>query len=525
MRRDFDSRLAAALREQARREEGALEARLRDMIADLHPGATSSVISVDADEVTVTSVYLDGAGSPQVLDGGGVSWTKLLPALSAVERERHRQLADGVEGLGDDSVARLLRDGMPPVPDGRVLVICRQAGWRVLEAAATTLAARPLVRALRLFTATGPSARQTLAGLAASAPLRHPYQLITARVDRKTGAVALRPRQLFAAGAEPGTETALTLRRMPGDIGDTTLAIFADTGGDSHGEVGAAADPLALYSAPLPTGRTAQLRAVLDGPGRVRIIEPADARPYQGTWAQLRRQIPGRVITAVAPADLVCAIDLAGTRDAVRQRLVLIRELLKVVDAEYRDQQRLRVGVVTCTDHVFGRGPGKNEKDPVTRVLPLGSAAKALASLEKTTGAEIGYPPSAPIEDLLYEALALLSPSRRAGRIPLLVTVAGRRPHPSRQLMDGRLPCPRRFMWQNLINQLTGEAGVRCVLVADTLPKDDAEAAEWRQIGRSGRRPLADATGKQLAEVLGLLAAQDQRIPLPLTDELEGAPR
>lgn len=525
MRRDFDDRLQAARCDYAQREARALDAELRGVIADLYPGATSTVIDISADQVTVTTVYLDEAGSPQVRDGGGVAWTSVLPMLSAATQARHRQLADGGEGLGDDAVASLLHDRMPPVPDGRVLVICGLAGWRVLDTAATALAARPRARVLRLFAATGTSVRELLADLAASAPLRHPYQLMTAMVDRQTGAVALRPRQLFAVGAEPGTEASLTLRRMPGDVTDTTLAIFADTGGNSRGADGAAADPFALYSVPLPAGSAALLRAVLDGPGRVRIVEPAGAVPYPGTWAQVRRQIPDRVITAAAPVDLVCAIDLAGTRDAVRRRVGLVRDLVRLLGTEYRDERRLRAGVVTCTDHVFGRGPGKNEEAPVTRVLQLGSASKALAWLDKTTSAEISYRPSAPVEDLLHEALMLLAGSRRAGRIPLLVTVVGRRPHPYPQLGDGRLPCPRKFVWQHLVAQLTRQAGARCVVVADALPDDGTEAAEWHQLGRDGQRLLSDATVRQVAEDLGVLTAQDQRIPLPLTDEPEGATR
>jgi hypothetical protein len=525
MWRDFAARLQAARRDQAKREARTLDAELRGVIADLYPGAMSTVIDIGADQVSVTTAYLDAAGSPQLRDGGSVAWTDVLPMLSGTEHARHRQLADGGDGLGDDAVARLLRDRMPPVPDGRVLVICRVASWRVLEAAATALAGRPRARLLRLFAARGASAREQLADLAASAPLRHPYQLMTAMVDRRTGAVALRPRQLFAVGAEPGTEASLTLRRMPGDAADTTLAIFADTSGNSRGADGVAADPVALYSVPLPAGPAALVRAVLDGPGRVRIVEPTGAVPYPGTWAQVCRQIPGRVSTAAAPVDLVCAIDLAGTPNAVRQRVGLICDLVRLLDTEYREEGRLQVGIVTCTDHIFGRGPGKNERAPVTRVSPLGPAGDALAWLGKTTGADISYPPAAPVEDLLHESLTLLAGSRRADRIPLLVTVAGRRPHPHAQLPDDRLPCPRKFMWQDLIARLTREAGARCMVVADALPADGAETAEWRQLGRAGQRVLSGATGRQIAEDLGLLTAQEQRIPLPLTDEPEGAIR
>ena len=74
------------------------------------------------------------------------------------------------------------------------------------------------------------------------------------------------------------------------------------------------------------------------------------------------------------------------------------------------------------------------------------------------------------------------------------------------------------------MNQLTREAGVRCAVVADTLPGGN-ERAEWRQLGPAGLRALSGVTARQVAEDLGLLVAHDQRIPLPLTDEPKGAAR
>ena len=524
IRRDFDTQLRAARHRQAARDARALDTALRTVIQELSPGATSTVIDIGADQVIVTTVSLDRAGSPQVIGSGAVAWTSAPRILPAAEQGRYSQLAHGIDGLGDDSIARLLRDEMPSAGDDRVMVICRPAGWPVLEAAATALATRTRAQLLRLSGASDTSVPQELASLAAKAPLRRPYRLMTVAVDSRTGAVALRPHQLFAIGDGPGTEASLTLRRMPGDVSGTTLAIFADTGSNSRGADGAAEDPLALYSIALPPGRAAPLRAVLDGPGRVRIVEPAGAVPYPGTWAQVCSEIPSRVTTAAAPVNLVCAVDLSGTRDAVRQRKALVRDLVQLLGAEYPDERQLRVGIVTCTEHVFGRRPGPGERAPVTSVSGLGPAGEGLGWLDGQTGADISYRPCAPVEDLLQDSLALLAKSRRARRIPLLLTVAGRGPHPDRQLGDRRLPCPRGLMWQSLMDELTRQAGARCAVVADTLPGGN-ERAEWRQIGPAGQRVLSQATARQVAEDLGLLTAQAQRIPLPLTDEPEGATR
>jgi hypothetical protein len=79
-------------------------------------------------------------------------------------------------------------------------------------------------------------------------------------------------------------------------------------------------------------------------------------------------------------------------------------------------------------------------------------------------------------------------------------------------------------MWQDKIDRLTRQAGARCVVVADTL-SGGAQGTEWRRIGPAGQRLLSEATARDVAEDLGLLAGQAQRIPLPLTDEPEGAIR
>jgi hypothetical protein len=521
MRRDFDARLRAARQAQAERDERALGVALGDVLSDLRPGTTSSVIDIGDDEVTVTTARLDDAGSPQVRETGGVAWASLLPMLAAAGPARQAQLAGGIDGLSDDRIGRLLRDRIPAASDEALLVICRPAGWRVLEAAATALAARPRARLLRLSGGSSRPAAAELGVLAAQAPLRHPYRLMTAAVDRRTGAVTLRSCPLFAAGAGPGTEATLTLRRMPGDGADMTLAIFTDTGRPRMAE-GAAAAPLALYSVPAPPGLTAQLRAVLDGPGRVRIVEPPGAAPHRGTWAQVRDRIPRRVRTAAAPVDLVCAIDLAGSRDTVRRRVSLVRDLVELLGAELPGPRQLRVGVVTCTDHVFVSRRGA-EYDRVISASGLGPATDALTWLGQATGAEISYPLCAPVEDLLDEALRLLGGSTRLRRVPRLLTVAGRLPHPYPQRGDERLPCPHRLVWEHLMDQLTRRAGVRCAVVADALPGGSMQAP-WAQLGPAGQRELPSVSARQVAEDLGLLAAQDQCIPLPLTDESEREP-
>ena len=134
-----------------------------------------------------------------------------------------------------------------------------------------------------------------LASLTTEAPLRDAYELALATVDEASGEVGLLDRQIFAAGDVPRATCRLSLRRPPGDNADTTVAIFS-TGGSRS-------EPLALYSVPLPRGPVFDLHLILEAPGRVRIDSPPDARPYAGTWAQVRSEIPERVDVRPGPAD------------------------------------------------------------------------------------------------------------------------------------------------------------------------------------------------------------------------------
>jgi hypothetical protein len=507
MRQEFGKRLRQARKDQAKRDERTLEAVLGEVIASVRPDREATVIEVGLDRIEMVTAYLDVMDSPQVRDGWSVDWTSVLPDLPAGEQDRHARLIDGVTGLGHDRIAALLRDRLPPWPDNGALVVCRAAGGQVLEAAAeaVTRATRPAPRLLHVAGTNGTPARSMLAEAAAKAPLRRPYYLLTAAVDARTGDVHLRPRQLFAVGARPGAEATLTLRRMPGDAADTTLAIFAGNGRADWSKV----KPLAMYQVPV----VPSFRAVLGGPGRVQITKPArEVEP--STWAQVYRRIPSRVATTSSPVDLVCAIDLSGPVEVVLKRKGLVRDLIQLLVNEYPDERQLRVAIVTCTDHVFGRGRGK-EDQPVTDRSELGSAAEALAWLATTEGVNRKDFHCTPVEDLLQESLNLLTPRRR----PRLITLAGRPPHPYPQRADGTMACPLKFDWRLIVGELDG-LGARYAVVVDALPPVRApERADWNRLGPAGQYSLPTATARQVVEGLGLLAGHDQRIPLPLSDD------
>ena len=492
--------------------EPALQAALADLIGGLGPGAQVTVAEVSGDGITVSRTGLQQSGTPWLEEAFRSAWTTLLPMLSARKEEREFQLAGGLHQVDRGALADQLRGGLAGlggIPGGEALVICRPAAWMILEwAAAGLLAAWPRARLLRVASPAGAvPAAAMLAGLTTEAPLRNAYQLMVAVVDDRSGAVQIQPRQIFAPGDAPGTECRIRLLRPPGDTSDTALAIFSSP-------TGPGGEPLALHSAKLPPDRQFQFRAILDGPGRVRITEPA-VTDHLGSWGQIRSELPDRVDVTVGPADLVCAIELAGPVPEVRARLRLVRTLLERVVDDQVAAAELRVGVLTCTDHDFERG---QEYRPVVKGVALGPVHDALAWLARQTAADVFYPRAAPIEDLLYEASIMLAAARATGRAARLLLAGGRRPHPYPQGTDTVMRCPLQYRWQEILRQLTDEAGTRCVAVTQAIAGNRSHAAIWEELGPAGLYWLPGVTAQVIGEDLGLLARQVQRIPIPLPD-------
>jgi hypothetical protein len=519
LRRDFEARLARAREDQASRDERALRAALGQVVAAARPGSEATVITLGKDQIEASAVYLDRADTPLVRDAGNVAWKAVMPQLPDLESARHERLARSSTVTDADQVAALVRGELASARGEGLLVVTQPAGWRTLEAVADAIAraARPAARVVRVAGPGGVPVSRLLAEEAAAAPLRRPYYLLTASVEATTGEVRPRPRQLFDVGATQGTQRVLALRRMPGDMADTTLAIFAGDGLTDW----SAATPLAMYQVQPPAGLECTVRTVLDGPGQVRVTEPAGAVPHPDTWKQVFRRIPARVVTATSPVDLVCAIDLAGDMDTVLLRKALVRQLVELLDGEYPAERLLRVAIVTCTDHVFGRKRG-GESEQVIQGCGLGGGAEAISWLSRTEGVARSGRHCAPVEDLLSESLRLLAASPRLGRRPRLVTLAGRLPHPYPQPPTDEPACPLKIDWRKVVGELDG-LSVRYTVVGDELPSRGGARASWDQLGPAGQYSLPAATARQLAESLGLLAGRNQRVPLPLTDDQEGA--
>jgi hypothetical protein len=518
IKQEFERRLGEARERQAERDGCALRASLARVVAAARPGRDSLVIAVGRDGIQAGTIVIDHAGTPVVRAEGTLAWEVVLPWLPPDATRRHAALAGAGGQVSGDRIAALIR-GKLPSGGGAVLVIAWPAGWRTLEAVADAAvnAAGPAASAMRVVVTGDIPIGAILAGVVAAAPLRRPYYLMTASVDGVTGNVQLRPRKIFDAGAAPGAVATVNWRRLPGDVGDVTVAVFASE---------TPAPPVALYRVPVPAGAQGKLRIVLAGTGRVRVAEPAGAIAHPGTWGQVLAQVPPRVVTAAAPADLVCAVDLSGDLDTVRRRKALARELIQLLEAEYPGTQRLQVAIVTCTDHVFGRVRGL-EDEPVTEASELGTAAEALECLAMAEGADPKDGYCTPVEDMLREAADLLAGSARRGRRPRLVTLAGRPPHPyplSLKAPD-MMPCPRKHDWRQIVSELDTLRASYAVVV-DQLPrkrdKDKGQAgwkqADWDRLGPAGQRALPSARARDIARDLGLLAGPGQCLSLPLAD-------
>jgi hypothetical protein len=489
--------------------EALLRARLAEVAGRLRTDSRTAVVEVGRDGIALCEAGLDRSGAPWLDRVPVMTWTALLPMLSATEHERHFQLAGGFGQLDRVAVRERVRDCLDGIPRTDLLVICRPAGWPVLEwTVAAIVAARPGASLLHMAGTADPvPAAVMLASLTTEAPLRVAYQLMVAVVDHVSGKVHAEARPVFSPGDSPGTESSLALRRPPGEGEDTTLAIFSEDGSPD--------EPLALYSVPLPAQRVFDLRMVLDGPGRVRISEPSGATAHSQTWARVRGEIPDHVPVTLGPTDLVCAVELCGPREAVRERLRLIRSLLATLEDEYPESEWLRIGVLTCTDHNFERG---RERASVVQGIRLSPVAETLAWLTRQEPARITYEPAAPIEDLLHEASIMLDKSSKAGRAPRLLLVGARRPHPYPESSDKLMRCPLKYQWRESLRRLTGLAGARCVAVADAKPASPAQLAIWESLGPSGLRWLPETTGQLVGEDLALIAGHAQQIPIPLSN-------
>jgi len=508
-RRDAATAAGGAIDEDLARKE------LATALRGLEDGAQALIIEIGPEGIGITRASMGAAGTPLFdADQPARLWPELLPGLSGHPDERMLQLAGGPGGPGRVALRNRVDEVIQALYGDRVLVVCRPAGWALLEEAAERIAlAFPGSWLLRVAAeAAAPGAPVTLGTLTASMPLLHGYGVVVATVDPVTGAVAPATQPLFQPGDVPGAEALVTLRRFPGDRERATLAVAVDGAWSAEPHV------VAVHTVPQPELPIYQVSAVLDASGQVRFTGPRGvtehSRPWSDVWAGVPRQVDVRP-TAV---DLVCAIELAGEPAQVSRRRELVRELLEELRREYPEDASPRVSVIGCADHRYVPG---EETQGVVRGVPLGSLADAVTGLAGLRGEEVAYRDAAPLEDLLQRAHRMLARAPDAGRARRLLLVAGRRPHPP-ALKVGAVPgavvvhpCPQNYDWRSL-NRRLGGAGVRTVVVADAPPARAARAGFWAEAATGGLHRLSGTTARAVGEDLGLFVRDGQRTGLPL---------
>lgn len=523
--RPDDREWAVAVHDAAQAADGAVDeasacAAVLAVLRDLPPGGETAIVEIGPEGVGITRAALDQRGTPSLWPEQPVTpWNALVPLLSANGDERLFQLAGGIAALDRDLLARCLTDVAAlagvRVSSAGLLVVGQPAGWLILEETARRIADAGTATTLIRIVGTPAEGNGVVGSLPDRMPLLRAYGVVVATVTPATGTVSLGTRPLFQPGDVRGAESVLTLRHAPGERDATTLAVAVAE--NTPPASSAAIDPdaldiLSMFEVQPPDQPVYRVRAVLEAPGRVRFIEPPGVTPLSRSWPETAAAIPRRVDLVPGPVNLVCALELAGEKPQVDRRRDLVRGLLEQLDDEFADPAQLRIGLLGCTDHVLVPG---EERRPVVRRQPLGSAADALVALANFRGVGVRYRDAAPLEDLLHEAHRMLAGSLGQGRAARLLLVAGRRPHPRALGPDHVHPCPLHCDWRQLLHSLT-TSGVSIVAVTDAQPGRAARQAFWTEIGRAGLHTLPDTSAQAIGADLGVCARPGQRIGVPL---------
>ncbi|MFI6514955.1 hypothetical protein ACIBF1_05260 [Spirillospora sp. NPDC050679] len=498
VRGSFDDAEWTRLRAEAEREGAGASAvpALVEILND--PGGTAAVVEIGPDGLRVLLLNAADLDAPDPLRlHAQVPWHEVAPMLAHDPVEQRFQLAGGLYRV--DRTVLLATMGLrlgkvlETVPPGApTAVVCTAPGWPVPERAAAILGRlRPGARVAASGVPLAEAVREARRGL----PLHVDYRLIVA----EDGPDGLLPAlvSLFPPGSAAGQEAEVRVARGFGGDEPLVLAVVPDGGPDAF------RTPVSLVSARLPRG-TSTVRAVLDGPGQVRWLDPADPVPERRTLEELFEQA-AEGAAAATRAELLCAVELGGPPVQAGMRRELVAALLDRVAADMGS--RVAVSVYGYYEHSFTLGEeGRSVTEGVWRADPKAARA-AFAALPGPPADATWQADAAPLEDALAEIADRLEADPRLMPRTLLV-VAGRPPHPLRQGQDPdrelAQPCPRRDDWTRAHDFLR-RAGCRFVAVLDkeTAPDEDRPGAEhWRLLAADHREVLEDTSADRVADAL-----------------------
>jgi hypothetical protein len=517
-------------------------------------------VEIGPDAISAFVLVADQRGVPLRRPAGGSQpWSVLLPGLSAEIDLARFQLAGGVGsaaagGLDPsrgraspatlslaarDGVARAIgtilgaasaealdamSDRLPSHSPGGVrarapwldtILVRRTRGWPVLDAGSRQawIHARPIAEIYQ-DPAAG-SLTDIVDLIARSAPLRYAYDLILVKVNARSGAVRIQPRQLFPAATvvrpdHPATATVDVLP-PPHAANVIELPIVARRG-DRRTDWPLVGSYFIDGTINSPT----QLRIRLHRPGELETsaIPALLPAPSAGSgWPELGDRLPER-LRPVRALDLAFLVELGGYDEAaVARRIRLIREVVSALRVASASETTVEVAVIGYRDHnskhrILGRAAG----DQLVIHRGLRPAAAAAGILDRDdlwarVGVQDDY--AAPLEcalrALAEDGLAWRSDARRA-----VLIVGSRPPHPHDPDDQGSLVrvCPRGSDWRRHLDVIRRNHAVRFLTVVDDPPPHEQARRyieqAWQEFPAEGLFPINTVSPAQLVQAVGL---------------------
>lgn len=436
-------------------------------------------------------------------DGGSV-WTVARDDIGTPTAERSAFPDPPDDGL-DAFYARALK---PLLGSRLALVACTTAGYPADLRA--VLCDRHNVAAFDCQTPLKSLLRQVIK----DSPLTVPYELVVFRQtpsgETDAGQLKLHSHPLFPRGASSGYPKEIQVRFAPTDEHGTVFAVVTRIPVTEGSAVDRPFRRIEVQSAIVPSG-VHRLTAWLVGPGHTH-FELAGVsiglRPEARPWRQITRGFPDR-LASPDPVHLICAIEVSGGADQVRDRISRLEEIITAADTGSRP---LNVSVVSYGPHSV---EPTIKEEPTARLTWSTSAGHAILALRRLRGRrprEHEYPRAAQLECALREIADNLTATRRTA----LVTIGSRPPHPPAvDLRTEIIPCGRRVSWRSELDRLQRKAPG---LTFGALCDKGAIGEIWRYLGRDAIEEVEAVDALAFAERLGLRDPV-QAVPFPLIEQ------
>jgi hypothetical protein len=459
-------------------EHGALADELFTGIVALGETGALMIADFGADGVVIWDVRRDGTGTAQGRHWSAIPWASLLEngQLSETEMDRVARAETGT----------------------RVIFVC---------SAPTSPYAAMALDWLRIASPRVPvfQHRAPLDGLLrrvlADIPLTQWYELVTLRQAR-SGRLSFTGCPLFPPGARRGDCQPLVIRCEAADANGVVFAVVATESTDRFRLVSVA-------SVNLPPGRY-DLSAELRRPGLVHFRGlPGMLRPDHRRWSDLVATVPDR-IDFTLPTHLLCAVEISGQPEQVRERISRARQLIELAADKLED--RLSVSLIAYGPHSLYRDVPDEPAMVLTWAERSPAALDALDWQYDRGPVGIGYPRAAQLECVLATVAERLS--SQEGR-PVLVTIGSRPPFPPRvDPVSEIIPCPLRRDWRKALWQLREIPGLSFGAVRD----DGADHEIWTSLGSEAFSQTEVVDWQGFLADLGMVKSSVPLLSFPLID-------